>query len=152
MAVVTSVLAVVFLRGDPRAILVVVVLSTLSGAVAWTTDWNDVYGRSWFGLHRQSFLTVAELGRSGPLAGQLRRDAAELPAGLSPIAVNGSVSIVGECDRTPVLFVAAFTGIPDGAFGWLHLTCDRWTGEYLDGYGDPLIPEIDLGDGWWWAG
>ena len=49
-------------------------------------------------------------------------------------------------------FAPAAIFVPDGAVGFVHLSCDAPpSGLELNAFDDPMTPRIRLGDGWWWA-
>lgn len=136
--------------GGARALLRIV-----AGDIATTivfTDWTGAFARSWFWLHRGEFVAAEQLTRSGALGAPETWDyyGVELPFGLRALSVDGHISEIGRAGGAPVLFVPAYMGIPDDAYGFVHLVGAVEGGD-LDGYGDPIEPRIPLGNGWWWA-
>jgi hypothetical protein len=115
-------------------------------------DWNGAYARFWFTLNRPQFVAAADLARSGGLGAPAEWDyyGPQLPAPLNVLSVTGQISVIGEAAGQPILFLPAYVGIPDDAYGFVHISGAHRPGR-LDGYGDLIEPRIELGDGWWWA-
>lgn len=133
-----------------RAALVAALAAALVGTVI-VVDWRATFARSWFALHHDGFAEAASLARAGTLPDLGSYYGAELPGSLGWLSVDGRISVNGETAAGPVLFVPAYEGIPDDAFGFVHLLGPVPPDLHLDGYGDPIRPSFPLGDGWWWA-
>ena len=154
-----TIASAITVRRRPVVALAILAAATVLAVLVAATEWRHAFGQTWLPVHRSAFVEAADLGRSGALFGGTDRYDAPLPAELAAISVNGRMSVAGECGGEPVLFVPEFTGIPDGAFGYIHVTClnplalaeSTRDAEYLDGNGDRLIARFPLGDGWWWA-
>lgn len=158
VAVVTSVVAaaVMIRRRGTAAGLLAAAAAFAIALLAWTADWRTVYAHVWFHTHRAEFATVTELVESGRLGapGTWNYYGPQLPYPHSSLSVTGSISPISPYDRgsddpEPDIFLPAYTGIPDGAIGFIHT--DRAVAPQYDAYGDPIKPRIDLGGGWWWA-
>jgi hypothetical protein len=164
-AVVMTLMTVFAIRRWSVLAVGVLAVGVALGLLFAITDWRTVFAVTWFPAHRGQFDEAIELVRTGHLNPETADyGSAQLPARLSSIAVDGEISVVGQCEGRTVLMLPQFVGIPDGAFGYLKFDCDTIPmdgyvnsedftpdGDYLDGFGDPLYPRIDLGDGWWWA-
>jgi hypothetical protein len=152
-AAVTCVATVVIARrtGAERA----AAIGLAGGLLAMTVvlgDWNSAYARFWFALNRPQFVATADLARSGALGVPAEWDyyGPRLPAPLNVLSVNGRISMIDEAAGEPILFMPAYLGVPDDAYGFVHISGAHRPGS-LDGYGDLIAPRIELGDGWWWA-
>lgn len=151
-AAAASVAAVVLLarrRGVVPAVSALAVTIALAAGVL-LCDWRDAYAHGWFATHRTDFNAARDLARSGKLGPVEGWDyyGVELPPPLRGLSVNGRISSIGKAAGRPVLFIPAYIGTPDDAFGFGYLSGPPET--MLDGFGDPLQPRIELGDGWWW--
>jgi hypothetical protein len=152
-AVVTCLATVVIARrtGAARAVSIGLAGGLLAVTVVFG-DWHSAYARFWFTLNRPQFVAAADLARSGALGVPAEWDyyGPQLPAPLNVLSVDGRISVIGEAAGQPVLFMPAYLGIPDDAYGFVHISGADRPGR-LDGYGDRIEPRIELGDGWWWA-
>ena len=145
-------------------------VATLAGAltivgIVLVVPWTEAYPRIWFALNHDAFVRAAALAHAGSLATNPADDyyGADLPAGLTAISVDGKLAtasgwgsesglIEGPCGADPVWFAPAAIFVPDGAVGFVHLSCDSPPSDLqLNGFDDAMAPRIRLGDGWWWA-
>jgi hypothetical protein len=118
-------------------------------------DWTSVFAVVWFNLNRADFIVAEQLVRSGALGAPetWAYYGADLPFPLSLLSVSGKIATIGVAGGEPALFIPAYMGIPDDAYGFVHLRgpVEGSGMGGLDGFGAPLRSTIDLGDGWYWA-
>jgi hypothetical protein len=132
------------------ASLTVGVVMTLVMASA---NWFHVYATVWFTWHKSDFEAVAHLSddRNWNATAPQGYYGPRLPSEYQYLSSVQSLSDIGRNNGTPVWFLSQFTGIPDGAAGYAHVTGDIDPDAFLDGFGDRVRPTVDLGDGWWWV-
>ncbi|MCI0584395.1 MAG: hypothetical protein L0227_16160 [Chloroflexi bacterium] len=161
----TLTLVVLFLllrRRRYAAAVAIVAVAALVSTTVLLIPWRDAFPTVWFTTHRAQFARAADLAASGALGEGLDEYVgAALPADVRAISVSGTLVRIqtfdsedgvppGECE--PALFAPAAFGIPDGAIGFVHLSCAHPPSDFfLDAYADGIVPRIELGDGWWWA-
>lgn len=109
-------------RGKRTAVAAGLAAAIVATAVV-LVDWTDAFARGWFRVHRGEFATAAHLARSGALGppGEWEYYGVELPIGLRVLSVDGRISTIGTAGGAPVLFVPAYEGIPDDAYGFVHV-------------------------------
>jgi hypothetical protein len=118
----TTAIVVARRRGAVAAVGTGLVAALIATTIV-LTDWTGAFARSWFWLHRGEFVAAEQLARSGALGPPETWDyyGVELPFGLRALSVDGHISEIGRAGGAPVLFVPAYMGIPDDAYGFVHL-------------------------------
>ena len=114
--------------------------------------------QAYFAAHRVQFDEIARLAQAGALPGIDEYDGAELPAELAEVSVTGSAGWVGALNFPTlavrpgkILFVPAWTGIPDDAGGFLYAESEPDANAQYDLYGRPgHFQDAEHLDGSWW--
>lgn len=144
------------------AVLLVAGLAVAGGSV-WSGNDNI---RVWYQLHRSDYLGVGQLVDSGAFGNPGAWATAHgygpaLPERYASLSVVGQVIDLGTNNGKPIAYLPVVTGIPDCSAGYARFTGpieSRYTSQDSaakdlldDGFGCPLRPRVEVGDGWWFV-
>ncbi|MER7169493.1 hypothetical protein ABT336_25965 [Micromonospora sp. NPDC000207] len=174
LALTAATATVLGLRHRWRPAVATLAVATLAATTILVVDWTSLYVRGFHRLHQADFATARSLPEDGPTTNPAVPDGSPttspalpddglttassedyygqpLPDHLRHLSVTGRAARLPAPDGGTVLSLPQWTGIPDGAAGYLHSPHPLPPESRFDCFADPCQVRWTLGDGWHWV-